>query len=131
MNQEKSSPVNVALLSFIGGAVLGALVVALTTPKSGPEVREDLKALGRRAKGKVGAMGDQVEEAWSESKERADQTVTDLKRGLHEAADDFKRGLREASDDLKRGLREAAADLRGSGSPAGRGDDAKNGISLT
>jgi gas vesicle protein len=131
MNQGNNSPVNIALLSFLGGAVLGALVVALTTPKSGPEVREDLLALGRRAKGKVGAMGDQVEEVWTESKERADQTVTDLKRGVHEAADDFKRGLHEASDDLKRGLREAAADLRGSGAPVGVGTDAKNGTPLT
>jgi hypothetical protein len=106
--------------------------VALTTPKSGPEVREDLKALGRRAKGKVGEMSDQVGEAWATSKDRAGQSRADLGRGMHDATEDFKRGLREATEDLRRGMHEAAADLRGGpGAPAGTSLDVKNGISLT
>lgn len=121
MNQEKMSTTNVALLCFFGGAMLGALVAALTTPKSGPQVREDLSALGRRALGKAEALGDQAEAVWNESMDRTNQSVADLKRGVHEAADDLKRGLHEASEDLKRSLHEAAADIRG----------AKNGVSLT
>jgi gas vesicle protein len=132
MSQEKMSVTNVALLSFIGGAVLGAAVVALTTPKSGPEVREDLKALGRRAKGKVGEMSDQVGEAWTTSRDRAGQGRADLGRGMHDASEDFKRGLREATEDLRRGMHEAAADLRGRpGAPEGSNLDVKNGVSLT
>ncbi|HJU83012.1 MAG TPA: YtxH domain-containing protein [Holophagaceae bacterium] len=33
-------------LTFLAGAAIGAIVVALTTPKSGPELRGDLKDLG-------------------------------------------------------------------------------------
>jgi len=83
MNQEKMSTLNVALLSLLGGAVLGAIVVALTTPKSGPQVREDLMALGRRAKNKAGELGDQAGEVWTETKDRTDQGMADLKRGVH------------------------------------------------
>jgi gas vesicle protein len=129
MNQERMSTLNVALLSFLGGAVLGAIVVALTTPKSGPQVREDLRALGRRAKDKAGNLGDQAGEVWTETKDRTDQSMADLKRGVHEAADDFKRGLHEASEDLKRGMHEAATDLL-SGA-AGRIAEVKNGVSQT
>lgn len=129
MNQENMSTLNVALLSFLGGAVLGAVVVALTTPKSGPQVREDLMGLGRRAKAKAGEMGSQAGEAWTETRDRTDQGMADLKRGAHEAADDFKRGLHEASDDLKRAMHEAAADLRSSA--ASRNAEAKKGIALT
>jgi gas vesicle protein len=89
-NQEGLSTRNAVLLSFVAGAALGALVVALTTPKSGPEVREDLKALGRRAKCKVDELGEKVGSVWAESKDRTGQAMADLKRGIHEAAEDLK-----------------------------------------
>ena len=118
MNEQKMSSGTIGLLSFLGGAVIGAVAVALTTPRTGPQVREDLKALGRCAKDKVDEMGSQAVEVWKESKYRTGQSVGDLKRGVHEATEDLKRGLHEASEDLKRGLQEAAADLRnGSGAP--------------
>jgi gas vesicle protein len=128
VNQAKLSTGSIAILSFIGGAVLGAVVVALTTPRTGPQVREDLKALGRRAKDKVGEMGDQFGEAWTESSEHAGQSVADLKRGVHEAAEDLKRGLHEASEDLRRGVREAAAEFRTSDAPKA---GVNNGARLT
>ncbi|MDR3669306.1 MAG: YtxH domain-containing protein [Holophaga sp.] len=132
MSQEKMSSGNLAVLSFVGGALLGALVVALTTPKAGPEVREELKAFGRRAKGKVGQLGDQAETFLGEAKARADQSVADLRRGVQEAADDFKRGLHEASLDLKRSMQEAATDLQvGIASPAARSTETNNTVPLT
>jgi gas vesicle protein len=88
--EEGMSNTSAIMLSFVAGAALGALVVALTTPKSGPEVREDLKALGRKAKTKVGEMGEMVGEAWSETKGRTGQAMADLKRGMHEAAGDLR-----------------------------------------
>ncbi len=30
------------MLAFLGGLITGAVIVALTTPKSGPELREDI-----------------------------------------------------------------------------------------
>jgi gas vesicle protein len=105
------------LLWFAGGALLGALAVALTTPRTGPQVRHKIRAFGRRARRKAGVLGDQAEAVWTETVERTGLSAADLKRGLHEAAEDFKRGLREASQDLRHGARAAAADLR-AGEPA-------------
>lgn len=78
------------LLSFVAGAAVGALVVALTTPKSGPEVREDLKALGRKAKTKMDEVAEKAAVAWAESKDRTGQAIAHLKRGMHEAAGDLR-----------------------------------------
>jgi len=41
------------LLLFLLGAAVGAVVVALVTPKSGPELRSDLKELGGKVRDKV------------------------------------------------------------------------------
>ena len=41
------------LLFFLLGAAAGAVVVALTTPKKGPELREDVKELVGRLKRRV------------------------------------------------------------------------------
>ncbi len=89
MSREELSSRNVALLSFIAGAAVGALVVALTTPKTGSEVRGGLKALGRRAKYKLGEMGEQAGDAWADSKDQASATMADLQRGIKEVAHDL------------------------------------------
>ena len=41
------------LLLFLVGAAAGAILVALTTPKSGPELRSDVKDLAGRLKLKM------------------------------------------------------------------------------
>lgn len=74
------------LLSFLAGAVVGAVVAALVTPKSGPENRRDLLELGRRAKDKAKAVTEQVGEVLAKTKAEATQTMADLKRGIMEAA---------------------------------------------
>jgi gas vesicle protein len=104
MGQEKMSSGNLAILGFIGGALVGALVVAFTMPKSGPDLLKDLKALGRRAKDRADALGGQAEAIWSEALDRTGRNVDDLKRDAHEAANDLKRGLHEVSLDLKRSV---------------------------
>jgi len=38
------------MLVFLAGAAIGAVVVALTTPKTGPELRGEIKGLGNRVK---------------------------------------------------------------------------------
>ncbi len=48
------------LLLFLLGAAVGAVVVALTTPKTGPELRSDLKDMGNKVKERVRRVGDQL-----------------------------------------------------------------------
>jgi gas vesicle protein len=78
------------VLTFIAGAALGAVVMALSTPKSGPELRGDLKDLARRAKRKVGDYADNASEALDDLKDRAVLAVDDLKRGVTDAANDLR-----------------------------------------
>ena len=56
MTQETRSTLANRLLTFLAGAAIGAVVMALTTPKRGPELRHTLRALGRRAKRKAGTL---------------------------------------------------------------------------
>ena len=48
------------LLLFLLGAAVGAVAVALTTPKSGPDLRADLKHLTGRLRRKLRAAGETV-----------------------------------------------------------------------
>ncbi len=51
--QAKANPANHAtLLALLGGLALGAVVTALTTPKTGQEVREKIRTTARRIRGK-------------------------------------------------------------------------------
>ena len=55
MTPERKAYSRAMLLSLLGGAYAGALVVALTTPASGKEARAGLKALGNRILGRLEA----------------------------------------------------------------------------
>lgn len=91
MTQEPSSPsLSTLLLTFLAGAAAGAVVVALTTPKTGPELRGDLKDLGRRAKLKAGALAEGASEAYEGMRDRTAMAADDLKRGLTDAANDLR-----------------------------------------
>jgi len=90
MNQENMSPLGSMLLTFLAGAAVGAVAVALTTPKSGPQLRGDLKHLARRAKDKAGALATDATEAWDELKVRTTLAAGDLKRGMTDAASDLR-----------------------------------------
>lgn len=78
------------LLTFLAGAAVGALVVGLTTPKTGAEVREDLKALGRKVRRKAGDLADSAEDAWDDLKSHGAMAADDLRRGVREAAEEFR-----------------------------------------
>ena len=78
------------VLTFIAGAALGAVVMALTTPKTGPELRGELKGLARRTKRKVGEYADDADTALTDLKDRAVLAVEDLKRGMTDAANDLR-----------------------------------------
>jgi gas vesicle protein len=88
-NQTSSSN-STMILTFIAGAALGAVVVALTTPKTGPVLRGDLKDLARRAKRRAGQLADEAGDTWDDMKERAALAAGDLKRGVSDAANDLR-----------------------------------------
>jgi len=90
MNDPKPSSFSPALWSFLAGAAVGAVVVALTTPKSGPELRGDLKDLTLRARRRAGQMADEATETWDDLKGRTTMAAGDLKRGLADAANDLR-----------------------------------------
>jgi len=52
MSEDRGN-IGASLVLFLAGAAVGAAVVALLTPKSGPELRADLKGLGEKVKDKV------------------------------------------------------------------------------
>ena len=57
---ESNNNAGTGLMLFLLGAAAGALVVALTTPKSGPELRADLKDLGAKARDKARRVANQI-----------------------------------------------------------------------
>lgn len=82
MNQGKtSSPAGPMLLAFLAGATAGALLVGLITPKTGPELRRDLKDLARRAQRKAGDLAEDASDAWSDLKDCTALAAGDLERG--------------------------------------------------
>jgi hypothetical protein len=62
MSEERGS-LGTSLLIFLAGAALGAAIVALTTPKTGPELRGDLKGLGGRVKDRLSKLRCEEEKA--------------------------------------------------------------------
>jgi gas vesicle protein len=87
MNQEpRSTSLSTTLFTFLAGAAAGAVVVALTTPKTGPQLRGDLKDLGRRAKLKAGSLAEDASDAYGSMRDKAAMAANDLKRGVSDAA---------------------------------------------
>jgi gas vesicle protein len=59
MNQNARAISGAMLLTLLGGASLGALAVALTTPKTGREVRNLLKGVAAPARSQAPAVEDE------------------------------------------------------------------------
>ncbi|MDR3671323.1 MAG: YtxH domain-containing protein [Holophaga sp.] len=96
MSQEDtSSSVGPMLLTFVAGVAVGAVIAALVTPKSGPELREDLKDAAARAKRKAADVAREAAEALDDLKERGRLAATDLKRGLADSVAHLKQPARE------------------------------------
>ncbi|HJV48795.1 MAG TPA: hypothetical protein VJ549_05935 [Geothrix sp.] len=55
MSDERGTT-STSMIVFLAGAALGALAVALTTPKTGPQLRGDLKDLGIRMKDRLAKL---------------------------------------------------------------------------
>ena len=85
-----------SILSFLAGAAAGAIVIALTTPKRGSELRSSLKSSALRAKRRLLEFGDEVRDS----------------SGPEAARDDLKEGISSAGRALRGGVRKAGQDLR-------------------
>lgn len=92
MATEKPHCIGRAMLVFLAGAAVGAVMVALATPKSGPEWRGHLKSLARRAKRRAGDLVEDASAAWDEVKSRTVQATNDLKRGVADSMNDLRGG---------------------------------------
>lgn len=123
MNYRISSNPATTFLAFLAGAALGGVVVALTTPKRGADLRQDLSRLGGQAKDQVGewaeAASGAMEEITTVGKEKADHATAQVKAKAEEVADkgqqawkEIKKGTSSAGSDLKDGLTAAGKELR-------------------
>ena len=90
MSQEDNSSMGTMLLTFLAGAAVGAVVVALTTPKTGPALRGDLRDMAQRAKRKADELAVDASGVWDETKERTRLAAGDIKRGMADVAKDLK-----------------------------------------
>lgn len=114
MNQELSSSPGNTLLTFLAGAAVGGVVVALTTPKRGSDLRKDLSRFAGKAKdqvhdwadaasgavegmtapgqvkGKAEDMGGRAQEAWKDVKKTASNAGSEVKEGLSLAGKDLR-----------------------------------------
>jgi gas vesicle protein len=85
-----AAALNTMLLTFLAGAAAGAVVVALATRKTGPQLRQDIRHLIRRANLKAGGLAEDAAEAWGGVKDRTAMAAADLKRGITDAANDLR-----------------------------------------
>jgi len=89
MSQETSPSIGTMVLTFLAGATVGAVAVALTTRKTGVERCADLRNLASDAKRKIGNISNDAVEAWDDAKERSVHAASDLKRGVTDAVKDL------------------------------------------
>jgi gas vesicle protein len=90
MSQDRDLPISTLLLTFLAGAAVGAVAAALVTPKSGPELRGDLKDLALRPGRKLKDWAGQAGTAWDGVKERTAMAASDLRRGVSDSINDLR-----------------------------------------
>ena len=78
------------VLTFLAGAAVGAVVVALTTPKTGPQLRGDIKDLAKRTKEKAGHLAGEASEVLGGLKDRTSMAAQDIKRGFADSLRDLR-----------------------------------------
>jgi gas vesicle protein len=89
MSENNAPSVVPVLLTFLAGAAIGAIVVALTTPKSGPRLRKELKDLARQGEGKAHEVVEPLPGARKPTRKQAGLAPSDLKRGRKVSVDDL------------------------------------------
>lgn len=104
---------NTSLLAFLAGVATGGLVVALTTPKSGKDLREDVMRQGRRMKGRFDDLLHGCEDTFDEYqtsfasagrefRDRAGRVMEDVKDTGCQVGDDLKHGAEQVGKDIRK-----------------------------
>jgi gas vesicle protein len=95
MSQEEN-PTSVAtvLMSFLAGAAVGAVVAALITPKTGPEVRDDLMNAAARARRKATDLAKDASVVMDDLMERGRLAAADFRRGITDSVTHLKQPAR-------------------------------------
>lgn len=123
MNHEPSSNPGNALMTFLAGAAIGGVVVALTTPKRGSDLRKDIRRFGGKAKDHLSDWVDSasgaVEGIITHGKETAEAATRqgkgkaeDMAGKAEDAWKDVKKSASSAGSELKDGLSAVGRDLR-------------------
>jgi gas vesicle protein len=86
MREYNGGSIGQALVLFAAGAAIGGLLVALNTPKSGPELREDIKGLARRARKKAGDLAEDAEGVWDRMRGKTQEAGEAVKQEVGELA---------------------------------------------
>ena len=97
MRDDNETTFGSSLVMFLAGAAIGAVVVALVTPRSGPELRDDLGHLGRRTRRRAEELAQGARETWHKVSGRAAKAAEDVGRSVADAG----RGVAEAINDIR------------------------------
>jgi gas vesicle protein len=89
MNQNNAPSIGSVLLTFAVGAAVGAVVVALTTPKTGPGLRKDLKDLARCGNGTAEDAAKQAKRDPTPAGTRLGSTAGDQRRAWKVSVNDL------------------------------------------
>ncbi|MEA3546581.1 MAG: YtxH domain-containing protein [Thermodesulfobacteriota bacterium] len=75
MSRDDSCNAGVAILSFLTGAVVGAGIALLITPKTGEETREILADYGHEFKNKVSDIPDHIRDRTHDATDRGHEMI--------------------------------------------------------
>ena len=89
MQESNGGSVGGSLTLFLAGAAIGGLLVALNTPKTGPELREDLHRLGWRAKQKAEDLAEGAQEGWERMRGKIGEAGQEVAGRVQEEAKEF------------------------------------------
>jgi gas vesicle protein len=109
MAEEKSGMAKGLLIGFIAGAVAGAVTALLYAPKSGKELRSELKQKANNLKDDAAeylkGTRSKISESASRARSRSDEFVSEVKQQAEHILDD--------ADTMLSSIRERAADESG------------------
>jgi gas vesicle protein len=80
MQETQTASIGGSLTLFLAGAAIGGLLVALNTPKTGPELREDLRGFGRRAKRQAEGLAEDAGETWDRLQGKAEAMAQEAEK---------------------------------------------------